>query len=74
MIRTLLLARLLMQPAHAAKKREFYGPAYEEARTEWEKALRLDPANPDAPYGLERIRRLYAGVADPDDVREALRQ
>ena len=32
---------------------------YEKARNEWTHALQLDPANPDAKAGLERINSLY---------------
>ncbi len=32
---------------------------YEKARNEWTHALQLDPANPDAKAGLERINNLY---------------
>lgn len=46
---------------------------YQEAKKEWISALALDPANPDAPYGLEKIRRLYSGTADPAQIREVLR-
>jgi tetratricopeptide (TPR) repeat protein len=35
---------------------------YEKARNDWTHALQLDPSNPDAKSGLERINNLYGGA------------
>ncbi|OGS41177.1 MAG: hypothetical protein A3J82_08430 [Elusimicrobia bacterium RIFOXYA2_FULL_69_6] len=36
---------------------------FEKARNEWTHALQLDPGNPDAKAGLERLNNLYGGNA-----------
>lgn len=52
---------------------EFYKKGeYDKARMEWNSALELDPANSDAKYGLGRIKKLYEGPDDADDLRGAL--
>ena len=44
----------------------------EKARNEWAHALQIDPSNPDAKSGLERIKNIH-GIQPPPDDREGYR-